>query len=48
MPRASNPDPKGYLMSVAERRAENEVEGNKSVAQLLKEDEEPKEENVEA
>jgi len=48
MPRASNPDPKGYLMSVAERRAENEVEGNKSVAQLLKGDEEPKEENVEA
>jgi len=48
MPRASNPDPKGYLMSVAENRAENEVEGNKSVAQLLKVDEEPKEKISEA
>jgi len=38
MPRASNPDPKGYLMATAEKRAENEVEGNLSVAQLLKED----------
>jgi hypothetical protein len=36
MPRASNPDPKGYLMATAEKRAENEVEGNLSVAQLLK------------
>lgn len=40
MPRASNPDPKGYLMAVAEQRAENEVDGNLSVAQLLK-DEKP-------
>lgn len=40
MPRASNPDPKGYLMAVAEKRAENEVDGNLSVAQLLK-DEKP-------
>ena len=36
MPRASNPDPKGYLMATAEKKAENEVEGNLSVAQLLK------------
>lgn len=36
MPRASNPDPKGYLMATAEKRAKNEVEGNLSVAQLLK------------
>jgi hypothetical protein len=38
MPRATNPDPKGYLMAMAERRVENEVEGNMSVAQLLQED----------
>jgi len=43
MPRAANPDPKGYLMATAENRAENEVEGNKSVAQLLKGDDEGKE-----
>ena len=36
MPRASNPDPKGYLMATAEKRAENDVKGNLSVAQLLK------------
>lgn len=41
MPRASNPDPKGYLMATAEKRAENEVEGNLSVAQLLKGDDKP-------
>jgi len=35
MPRAANPDPKGYLMAAAEKRAENEVDGNVSVAQLL-------------
>jgi hypothetical protein len=35
MPRATNPDPKGYLMSMAERKVENEMEGNMSVAQLL-------------
>ena len=35
MPRASNPDPKGYLMATAENKAENEAEGNLSVAQLL-------------
>jgi hypothetical protein len=31
----SNPDPKGYMMASAEKRALNEVEDNKSVAQLL-------------
>lgn len=40
MPRASNPDPKGYLMATAEQKAENEAEGNLSVAQLLKGDKE--------
>lgn len=42
MPRASNPDPKGYLMSAAEKKAENEVEGNVSVAQLLNRDNQEK------
>jgi hypothetical protein len=31
----ANPDPNGFIMSMAENRAENEVEGNVSVAQLL-------------
>lgn len=35
MPRMRNPDPNGYLMSVAERQAENEMEDKVSVAQLL-------------
>ena len=35
MPRVANPDPKGYMMAAAEKRALNEVEGDKSVAQLL-------------
>lgn len=35
MPRAANPDPKGYLMATAQQRAENEMEGNMNVAQLL-------------
>lgn len=35
MPRLENPDPKGYLMATAEKRAENEMEGNLNVAQLL-------------
>ena len=48
MPRAANPDPKGYLMATAEKRAENEVEGNKSVAQLLKGDDGNNEEDSEA
>ena len=36
MPRTANPDPKGILMKGAEKKAENEVEGNMNVAQLLK------------
>lgn len=35
MPRLRNPDPNGYLMAAAERRAENEVEDKPSIAQLL-------------
>jgi hypothetical protein len=35
MPRMANPDPNGFIMSMAENRAENEFEGNVSVAQLL-------------
>ena len=35
MPRMKNPDPNGYLMSVAENRAESEAEDKVSVAQLL-------------
>jgi hypothetical protein len=35
MPRMQNPDPNGYLMSAAENRAENEMEGKMSIAQLL-------------
>jgi hypothetical protein len=35
MPRMANPDPKGYMMASAEKRALDEVEDNKSVAQLL-------------
>jgi hypothetical protein len=35
MPRMRNPDPNGYLMSMAEKRAENEVEDKPSIAQLL-------------
>jgi hypothetical protein len=35
MPRLRNPDPNGYLMSMAERRAENEFEDKPSIAQLL-------------
>jgi hypothetical protein len=35
MPRVTNPDPKGYMMAAAEKRALNDVEDNKSVAQLL-------------
>ena len=44
MPRATNPDPRGYLMSMAESRAENEMEDNKSVAQLLQENKTEKKE----
>jgi hypothetical protein len=35
MPRMKNPDPNGYLMSVAEQRVEDEVENKMSIAQLL-------------
>lgn len=35
MPRIANPDPKGYMMAAAEKRALEEVEGTKSVSQLL-------------
>jgi hypothetical protein len=35
MPRATNPDPKGFLMATAQKRAENEMEGNMNIAQLL-------------
>lgn len=35
MPRLKNPDPNGYLMTVAEQRVENEIENNVSVSQLL-------------
>lgn len=38
MPRVANPDPKGYIMAAAESKAQNELEGNKSVAQLLSKD----------
>jgi hypothetical protein len=35
MPRMRNPDPNGYLMAMAEKRAENEVQDKPSIAQLL-------------
>jgi hypothetical protein len=35
MPRMKNPDPNGFIMSIAEKQAENEFEGNVSVSQLL-------------
>jgi hypothetical protein len=35
MPRVANPDPKNYLLMTAKKRAENEMEGNLNVAQLL-------------
>jgi len=35
MPRTRNPDPNGFIMQMAENRAENEMENNVSVAQLL-------------
>ena len=37
MPRIKNPDPNGYIMERMDRRAENDVDGNKTVAQLLEE-----------
>jgi hypothetical protein len=35
MPRMKNPDPNGYLMAAAEKRADNEVKGKMSISQLL-------------
>ena len=35
MPRLKNPDPRGFLMAMAEKRAESEVQDTPSVAQLL-------------
>lgn len=35
MPRTRNPDPNGFIMTLAEKQAENEVENNVSVSQLL-------------
>lgn len=35
MPRLRNPDPNGYLMKMAEKRAENDVEDKPSISQLL-------------
>lgn len=35
MPRLRNPDPNGFLMAMAEKRAENETEDNVTIAQLL-------------
>lgn len=35
MPRMKNPDPNGYLLALAENRAENEIEGKMSISQLL-------------
>ena len=35
MPRLKNPDPNGFLMKMAENRAENEVQDKPSIAQLL-------------
>ena len=45
MPRDANPDPKGFLMATAQKRAEREAEGQMNVAQLLSA---PKEEIKEA
>jgi hypothetical protein len=35
MPRASNPDPRGYLMASAVKQVNNENQGNVSVAELM-------------
>lgn len=48
MPRASNPDPNGFLMAVAERQAEDDFEGKVSVSQLLSDTKEQKEKEEEA
>lgn len=46
MPRMANPDPKGRLMAQAESKAKNEVEDNKSIAQLLEGEKEDKDEKA--
>ena len=35
MPRMRNPDPNGFLMAAAEKRAESEVEGSPSISDLM-------------
>jgi len=42
MPTTTNPDPQNLLLKQAQARAENEVEGNKSIAQLLSNEKEDK------
>jgi hypothetical protein len=42
MPTKTNPDPQNRLMKEAQAKAENEVEGNKSIAQLLSNEKEDK------
>ena len=37
MPSARNPDPQNFIMMKMERRAENEIEDNKTVAQIINE-----------
>ena len=39
MPRMRNPDPNGFLMAQAQQRAESEAEDNRSIAQLISEEE---------
>ncbi len=46
MPRMENPDPNGYLMAMAERRAEDESEDKKSIAQLLSEQVSPSKKTI--
>jgi hypothetical protein len=38
MPRLRNPDPNGFLMAQAEKRAEDEAEDKRSISQLLSEE----------
>jgi len=44
MPRVANPDPRGYMMAVAEKRAIDDIEDNRSVSQLLDNSSEEEEE----
>ena len=46
MPTKTNPDPQNLLMAQAETKAKNEVEDNKSIAQLLSDDKEDKEDKA--